>query len=438
MVGLTGTFTAVTLVNPSPTIDQSQIAFAEDNRLFLMDADGSNLRQIVGTRPTPITRISFSAGGGNIYFSDFGGLWQTSSIGNTPVLVEGGGSNASVSPDGTKILYQTANGLFISNINGTGDTKIPGSDLWSQGWWYDNQRVSIRSGNQSRLTNISDGTSNTLFIAEDDFVGGGRFGSNYITSYFDGTTKLRRYSLPLIPNGNWTQRSFSMPSDFINMLAISPDGMEVVTAEYNNQNPSGASYIRRRSMLDFSVVQTLRTRVGDFSAIQAVAWQPFVTNRVIAGAASLFGGDAHGVVFGRSAERPGAVVLARANTPASVRIAAEGGAANTGPHVIYTIEADRFTKLSYSLDRNFSLYNLPLTATTNGAFATFSSQTGRIVDVITYSVTRGAGKPKLTREGNARIYEGAIQGVYDANGKNLAPSGASRVRVDGFGRVEIR
>ena len=35
MVGLTGTFTAVTLVNPNPTIDQSQIAFAEDNRLFL-------------------------------------------------------------------------------------------------------------------------------------------------------------------------------------------------------------------------------------------------------------------------------------------------------------------------------------------------------------------------------------------------------------------
>lgn len=439
VVGLSGLFSAVSLNNQKPALDQTQIAFAEDRRLFVIDYDGRNERPITGFRNGHITRISYSPGGGTIYFCDGDGLWSMFSNGGTPTLIGAGLTTASISPDGTKRLWKGSGSLGIgySNLDGTGVQYIPGSATWTEPHWYDNGHVLVRDGASWFVKGLSTGSSG---LSSSKFVAGGRFSRQVLFTDFNTTTDVydvANFTLPQSsPTSGWTQNGASNTgSAEMSFGAFSPNGREFVAFDTNGEGSFASGYyLRRRNVDTMSSLGTVRIGNRFQTPRTAVAWQPFVTTRVVAGAGSYFGGDAHAVIFGRLGTRPGGVALARALTPASVKIAANAEN-TTGPNIVYTVEADRFTKLSYSLDKNYALANVPVTPTTNGVFFTFANANGEVVDAITYTVTRGSGKPTFRREGSLRVFEGTIQGVFDAKGKNLVPQGASQVKLDINGRV---
>jgi hypothetical protein len=72
-----------------------------------------------------------------------------------------------------------------------------------------------------------------------------------------------------------------------------------------------------------------------------------------------------------------------------------------------------------------------LTAAT-GAVVIFNAATGLVATVIPLSASRSTGSHS-TEPG---VYRGSFKGVFDGNGHNLAPNGASVVRTElGTGRV---
>lgn len=215
-------------------------------------------------------------------------------------------------------------------------------------------------------------------------------------------------------------------------LSVSPDRRGVVTLEVNEGASPGNVLLVRRNF-DMTGPVIVRSLPASTRA-RVVGWQPFPTNRVLAGAASLFGGNASAFVWALSGNEVTGNVLVRAQTPSTTRIDAEGAA---GTNLVYAIECDRITKASISVDKGQALANLNLTPTTNGLLVNFNASNGEIVAAIPYAVARGAGKPKVSRDGSRIVVEGVMQGVYDAKGKNLAPSGASRAVLDGAGRVTV-
>lgn len=66
-------------------------------------------------------------------------------------------------------------------------------------------------------------------------------------------------------------------------------------------------------------------------------------------------------------------------------------------------------------------------------YATNGTNIGQVLNVLPYSANR-SGLKKRT-EGNLTILEGELSAVLDSQGKNLAPTGASEVRIDSNGAL---
>lgn len=126
------------LASPSWSPDGSQIAFRSDadspsglvDRIFVINADGSGLRQLTPDDPA----------------NDDSPTW---------------------SPDGTRIIFTRNNGLQVINVDGTGLTALPNEDLSaSPDWSPDGTRVAygspaggirIRNADGSRLVTVTTG-----------------------------------------------------------------------------------------------------------------------------------------------------------------------------------------------------------------------------------------------------------------------------------------
>jgi hypothetical protein len=54
---------------------------------------------------------------------------------------------------------------------------------------------------------------------------------------------------------------------------------------------------------------------------------------------------------------------------------------------------------------------------------------GNVTTVLPYSANR-SGPPQVSKEGGIQVFRGHFRGVWDANGVNRAPKGASEVRLN--------
>ena len=67
----------------------------------------------------------------------------------------------------------------------------------------------------------------------------------------------------------------------------------------------------------------------------------------------------------------------------------------------------------------------------NAALVTFDAMDGTVTAILPYALTKAAGAPlKASRAGSALVYRGAFLGIWVADGRNIAPKGASEVRID--------
>ncbi|RYG38075.1 hypothetical protein EON81_04740 [bacterium] len=101
----------------------------------------------------------------------------------------------------------------------------------------------------------------------------------------------------------------------------------------------------------------------------------------------------------------------------------------------YTIEADRLTSLKF-VNRPYFRIVSTTTGNANGAIVSLDAATGLVQSVVLYGETRGA-KPTVSQHGRQKVIVGALLGVYDAKGKNLAPQGASRVTLSEKGEPQL-
>ena len=115
--------------HPRYSPDGSTIAFVSDrggqNNLWVMDADGSNPRQVQSSLDTRVTMPEWTADGEYILVAQSGGIWMYHRDGGTgiEVVTSDGGSASwpSVSEDGRYLFYhvrtpgQTVRGRWITS-----------------------------------------------------------------------------------------------------------------------------------------------------------------------------------------------------------------------------------------------------------------------------------------------------------------------------------
>lgn len=126
IVGLAGDFRSIVYQNPNPRIEQTQFVFSEGGGIHVVDYDGGNPRQIVsGIEPTS---LSFSPGGGIVYFSDTNKNLRSVGITGGAVATLGSGERefGTINPAGNSIVYYrriNANSVrtYVCNADGTGE-----------------------------------------------------------------------------------------------------------------------------------------------------------------------------------------------------------------------------------------------------------------------------------------------------------------------------
>ncbi|HLK57011.1 MAG TPA: hypothetical protein VKU00_10620, partial [Chthonomonadaceae bacterium] len=173
----------------------------------------------------------------------------------------------------------------------------------------------------------------------------------------------------------------------------------------------------------------------------AAAVTPSV-NPVYLGTNGIFGNAAGGFLFGEQNKRVTSMVVFDATTRSTLTLTSQTGLNPGLPNLVFAISCDTLTMLAFVNGNGAPAFILgtppgaqnPIPAPSpapNAALVTFDAMDGTVTAIIPYSVTKAVGAAlKPSKQGSALVYHGAFRGVWDASGKNLAPQGATEVRID--------
>src|SRR5262249_55461398 len=122
-------------------------------------------------------------------------------------------------------------------------------------------------------------------------------------------------------------------------------------------------------------------------------------------------------------------------TRADVRIGTPESGSYAPAHLIFTITpSDAITSLSFVNGDGATPTvavgaNTPVTSAA-GAIVSFNGVTGVVSSIIPYAANRSVAPPVGKEEGDSVVYHGHFPVVLGPDGKNLAPNGASVVKLD--------
>ncbi|MCY7344924.1 MAG: DPP IV N-terminal domain-containing protein [Pyrinomonadaceae bacterium] len=115
--------TTVNDTYPSYSPDGESIAFVRNQRIFKMNADGTNQTQM--TTQAGDNEPAFSPNGSKIAFTRGNTIYTMNADGaNQTQLITASSSMPSYSPDGRNIVYLGAGGIFVMNADGTNQVLI--------------------------------------------------------------------------------------------------------------------------------------------------------------------------------------------------------------------------------------------------------------------------------------------------------------------------
>jgi hypothetical protein len=162
--------------------------------------------------------------------------------------------------------------------------------------------------------------------------------------------------------------------------------------------------------------------------------------RTLVGTGGLLGPTAAGFLFAQSGDVVSSVVAFDATTRTSAQVGALTGLTPDLPNVVFSVEANSLTRLAFV---NGSTPKATVVigaggnvATATGAVVSFNAATGLVVAVLPYTSNRSTDGPTVHREDGVSVLRGPFLGVWDGEGRNLAPNGASEVRIaEGTGVV---
>ncbi len=377
--------------------------------IFVINADGTGLKRLTnGLNPchSPTwspdsAKIAYVSNGFQTLFKDNIFVMNSDGTGSARLTQGDGEIQPSWAPDGKKIAYTgetfhptyVDRKLFTMNADGSGVTLLHSSlpTISWPSWSADGAKIAFANniiGHQQICTINADGT-----------------GLNYLTGFG-----------PFDSHPTW-----------------SPDGKRIAF-----QRAIGDTDKFQLMSVDSSTGRNPAVLTGESSDDSSPAWSP-APSRTFIGPGGVLGTAAAGFVYNQSGDDFTGVLAfdtSSPNTRANARITAQNGQSFSPSNLIMSITlTDSFSSLNYINDLYASTAISVISggnSAASGALVSIDQGTGKFASVLPYAANRsaGGGAPLPRRDAGVLIYDARFLGVWDENGKNLAPNGASEVRIE--------
>jgi len=389
--------------------DGTKIAFNTsrdgNNEIYVMNADGSNQVRLTNNAASDLnpkwspdgTKICFSSdrdGNYEIYSMLATGGSQTRLTNNTAV-----DSYPTWSPDGTKISFSTTRDgnyeIYTMNYDGSNATRLTNNAV----------------GVTDMMSEWSPDGSKLAFSTNRD--------GNYEVYYMnaDGSNQTR-----VTNNPNYEEQP-----------TWSPDGTRLAFTTQRDANYE--VYSTSLSGSD-PVNLTKLSNMTDYGA----AWSGYLprTASTLLGPSGLMGTSGAGLLIAQRGDLVTSILtfdsaVTTLAARSATRVVTENAVETNGSNLIFGVTAPsgfgnmKYAKVSDNgVPGTVTSISIPTSA--NAALVTYNSYTGLLTSVIPYQATRSMDNP--LRLGDEVTYSADFSAVLNAEGKNVAPSGASTVTIN--------
>jgi len=333
----------------------------------------------------------------------------------------------SYSPIANTMVYATATKLQVYQVGGASTTLTPGLDpayspdgtkvAYSKkdaAGFYQIYVIPVAGGSVKAVTNFANQDSRHPCWSGD---------GNLIA--FDNT--------PTTAGSDTTIQEYVWQSGtFVGTLASQPAGTSVSNPFLSVDNKR-ISYTRFATTAPTSYSVVTSDLSGDNAVVEGtltnrpvqLSRSPYFNSRVFVGSGGVQFPSAAGFLFGQNGTDFVSFASFTATTPSTATVTAEN---TTGGAITYNIHADAITGFKYT-NAYYSVQNsVPVSGT--DALVVFDSDSGNIATIAPFLATRGA-KPTVQSAGKTTTLRGSFKSVFDSNGKNIAPSGASMISITG-------
>ncbi|GIV20363.1 MAG: hypothetical protein KatS3mg023_2114 [Armatimonadota bacterium] len=447
ITGLTGNLSSARLT----MLGQGKIAFYSvrdgNPEIYVMNPDGTEQTRLTSSIAgdfvpawspdgSKIAFCSGSMGQRDIYVMNADGTEPTRLTSEA-----GDDVNPSWSPDGSKLVFASNRDgnyeVYVMNADGTGQTRltvIPGQDDHPR-WSPDGSRIafaSTRDGNWEIYVMNADGSGQTRLTshtATDYLPAWSPDGSKIaFMSARDGDEEIYVMNADSTGLTQLTSNSVTDSAPF-----WSPDGRRIAFHAVGNWD----IYVMNAD-------GTGRTQLTTHPADDySPAWSKGMTLNLV-GAGGRLANSAGGFLYARSGETPRSFLVFDASSRSSLRLSAFTEQSNLS-NAVFHLTADSITSMKI-IDLQsprmavFTLVGVGgIPPGTKAMLISYSTSSGRLDAVIPYTRSRSGDAPAVHEEKDIQVLRGEFPAVLDAQGNNLAPNGASEVRIDTrTGKIEVR
>jgi hypothetical protein len=196
----------------------------------------------------------------------------------------------------------------------------------------------------------------------------------------------------------------------------SPDGSTMAFVQQNGTTSTLVTAVSGHGAAANTIVTT--NPAGDYP--NNPSWSPFLSNRSFVGASGALATTAAGFLWSQVNSSFASLLTFSATTAASATATSQTSGGSGA--IVYLLAADNITSLSYT--NGYYIPKTTVAASTPQVLVTVDGTSGQIATVAPFI----SAKPAAA--GGALGYTGKFSAVYDAQGHNLAPNGASAITLD--------
>lgn len=438
-----------TALNPDVLLSSTLLGASVGGRPILFDYGTGAIYNVNPATPTNIVNStpSFTGSGSSVVSSEFDAptgqaqLFITNIDGSGRTKITSGSSSSlepSSSPTSSQIVFIRDSDVYVINRDGSGLTRLTTSPTLAKkspkfnpagtkiAFLEQNpsyQVYEMNANGQALLQKTSFGDPVSFFdysptgsdIALSSTGAGGA--SLYTFSFDAGSSKLL-YSAPT--------------GDAIGAVTWSPDGSQIAFIHTVSANDVRLDGVRLASNDGPSTLHFFGNTVVD-----SLEWGPIVSKRTfIAVSGGSLNTNAAGFLFGMSGQEFRSLLAFDAVTRNTVAIDVPNASSPTASNHVATItSADSINMLRYANSISAPSVTVvdPSKPATfiQGAIVSFDAGTGRVAFVIPFTRSRAEGKPSRVDKGGLVTVQGHFTGIWDGQGKQTAPNGATEVTLDG-------